>query len=129
MPRIPSPARVRLLALALLLPMASAALAQKIEQQMTYEQFKAAGLDQLTPEQLGHLNAWLEGRLKVETAKAAEVAKAEVREETQQDRRGLFSSESREPVTSQLSGSFNGFGKGRQFTLDNGQVWKQIDGI
>lgn len=127
MPRIPSPARVRLLALALLLPMASAALAQKIEQQMTYEQFKAAGLDQLTPEQLGHLNAWLEGRLKVETAKAAEVAKAEVREETQQDRRGLFSSESREPVTSQLSGSFNGFGKGRQFTLDNGQVWKQID--
>ena len=49
MPRIHSPARVRLLALALLLPMASAALAQKIEQQMSYEQFKAAGLDQLTP--------------------------------------------------------------------------------
>ena len=123
MSRIHSPVRVRLLALALLLPMASAALAQKIEQQMSYEQFKAAGLDKLTPEQLANLNAWLEGRVQVETAKAVEVAK----QESQEDRRGLFSSESREPVTGQLDGSFSGFGKGRQFTLDNGQVWKQID--
>lgn len=123
MTRIHSPARVRLLALALLLPLASAAMAQKIEQQMSYEQFKAAGLDKLTPEQLANLNAWLEGRVQVETAKAVEVAK----QESQDDRRGLFSSESREPVTGQLDGSFSGFGKGRQFTLDNGQVWKQID--
>jgi hypothetical protein len=98
-------------------------MAQKIEQQMSYEQFKAAGLDKLTPEQLANLNAWLEGRVQVETAKAVEVAK----QESQDDRRGLFSSESREPVTGQLDGSFSGFGKGRQFTLDNGQVWKQID--
>jgi hypothetical protein len=123
MTRIHSPARVRLLALALLLPMASAALAQKIEQQMSYEQFKAAGLDQLTPEQLANLNAWLEGKVKVETAKAAEVAK----QETQDDRRGLFTSESREPVTGKIDGNFTGFGKGRQYTLDNGQVWQQID--
>lgn len=127
MSRIHSPVRVRLLALALLLPMASAALAQKIEQQMSYEQFKAAGLDRLSPEQLANLNAWLEGRLQVETAKAAEVAKAEAKQETQEDRRGLFSTESREPVTGKLAGGFEGFGKGRQFTLDNGQVWRQID--
>ena len=39
---------------------APAALAQaKIEQQMSAEQFKAAGLDQLSPEQLANLNAWL----------------------------------------------------------------------
>jgi hypothetical protein len=26
-----------------------------------------------------------------------------------------------------MTGEFRGFGKGREFTLDNGQVWRQID--
>ncbi|HEY0504868.1 MAG TPA: hypothetical protein VGD42_15405 [Lysobacter sp.] len=128
MTRIHSPARIRLLTLALLPMVATSALAQqKIEQQMTYEQFKSAGLDQLSPEQLANLNAWLEGRLKVETAKAAEVAKAEVRQASGDDRRGLLERESRDPVSGAIAGAFSGFGKGRQFTLDNGQVWQQID--
>ena len=117
---------LRLLALAVLLPLAGASLAQqKIEQQMSYEQFKAAGLDRLSPEQLANLNDWLDGKLKVETAKAAESAKQDSGEE---DRRGLFLAASREPVDGTITSKFNGFGKGRSFTLDNGQVWQQKRG-
>jgi hypothetical protein len=116
-------APARLLALAVLLPLATTAWAQKIEQQMSHEQFKATGLDKLSAAELANLNAWLEGKLEVETAKAADVA----RQETADDRRGIVERESREPVAGAIAGAFGGFGKGRQFTLDNGQVWQQID--
>jgi hypothetical protein len=122
MTRIAPPAR--LLALAALLPLAMTALAQeKIEQQMSYEQFKASGLEKLSAAELANLNAWLSGKLEVETAKAAETAK----QESGDDRRGLIERESRDPVAGAITGAFSGFGKGRQFTLDNGQVWQQID--
>ncbi|MGO4223528.1 hypothetical protein AB4Y64_16925 [Lysobacter sp. TAF61] len=116
---------LRLLALAAMLPLATAAFAQKIEQQMTPEQFKAAGLDRLSPEQLSNLNDWLDGKVKVETAKAAETAKHSAAEE---DHRGLFSAASREPIGGKIT-NFAGFGKGRSYTLDNGQVWQQIDDV
>ncbi|QGW64203.1 hypothetical protein GOY17_04285 [Lysobacter soli] len=117
-------APARLLALAALLPLATSALAQqKIEQQMSYEQFKASGLDKLSAAELANLNAWLEGKLEVETAKAVEGA----RQESGDDRRGLTERESRDPVAAAITGAFTGFGKGRQYTLDNGQVWQQID--
>ncbi|MDG2516809.1 hypothetical protein [Lysobacter soli] len=117
-------ATARLLALAALLPLATSALAQqKIEQQMSYEQFKASGLDKLSAGELANLNAWLDGKLEVETAKAAEGA----RQESGDDRRGMVERESRDPVIAAITGAFVGFGKGRQFTLDNGQVWQQID--
>jgi len=117
-------ATARLLALAALLPLATSALAQqKIEQQMSYEQFKASGLDKLSAGELANLNAWLDGKLEVETAKAAEGA----RQESGDDRRGMVERESRDPVVAAITGAFAGFGKGRQFTLDNGQVWQQID--
>ena len=117
-------APARLLALAALLPLATSALAQqKIEQQMSYEQFKASGLDKLSAGELANLNAWLEDKLEVETAKAVEGA----RQEPGDDRRGLTERESRDPVAAAITGAFTGFGKGRQYTLDNGQVWQQID--
>jgi len=117
-------APARLLALAALLPLATTAVAQqKIEQQMSYEQFKASGLDKLSPTELANLNAWLAGKLEVETAKAVEG----VRQESGEDRRGLTERQSREPVSAAITGAFTGFGKGRQFPLDNGQVWQQVD--
>lgn len=124
--RLPSPTRVRIrvLVLALLMPLAGTALAQQtIEQQMTPEQLKATGLERLSSQELANLNAWLQGKLQVETAKAAEEARAE----TAHDRRGLFERTSSEPVLATLDGEFKGFGRGRSYTLDNGQVWQQID--
>ncbi|MDQ3617146.1 MAG: hypothetical protein M3374_00175 [Pseudomonadota bacterium] len=122
-PRI-SALSIRLLALAALLAFAPAALAQSsIEQQMTPEQFKAAGLDQLNPEQLRNLNDWLNRTLQTETAKAA----ADAKQKVEADNRGYFNFGTSEPVVSRITGEFRGFAKGRSYTLDNGQVWKQID--
>ncbi|MDQ3205532.1 MAG: hypothetical protein M3Q40_03285 [Pseudomonadota bacterium] len=100
-----------------------AARAEPIEQQMTPEQFREAGLDRLTPTQLANLNAWLNRTLDTATAKAAATAKSRVVEEN----RGFLSFGSSEPIKAAVSGEFRGFGSGRTYTLDNGQVWKQVD--
>jgi hypothetical protein len=118
------PIRTRLLAAVILLALAPCAAAQQqIEQQMSPEQFKATGLDRLSPEQLANLNAWLNGKLEVETAKAAKTAKQEVVKEN----RGFATFGSSDPITDRISGDFRGFDKGRKYTLDNGQVWEQVD--
>ena len=108
-----------------LLGFASAASAQPpIEKQMTPEQFKAAGLDKLSPAELANLNAWLNNTLEVETTKAATLAKEEVETEN----RGFLSFGKSDPIVARITGEFRGFAKGRSWTLDNGQVWEQIDG-
>lgn len=95
-----------------------------IQQQMTPEEFKAAGLDKLSAEELAKLNAWLGRTIEVETEKAATAAKKQVED----DNRGFFNFGSSEPIRSSIAGEFRGFGNGRTYTLANGQVWKQIDG-
>lgn len=97
--------------------------APRIEQQMTPEQFRAAGLDQLTPGQLANLNAWLNRTLVVETERAAAQAKKKVEDES----RGFLNFGSDEPVLGQIRGTFDGFGAGRSFILANGQEWEQVD--
>jgi len=115
---------IRPLLLALLLMFAPAVPAQEpIERQMTPEQFRATGLDKLSPAELANLNAWLNRTLEVETTKAAAVAKQKVEEEN----RGFFDFGSSDPITSRMVGEFRGFGRGRQYTLENGQVWQQVD--
>lgn len=94
-----------------------------IEQQMSAAERAATGVDTLSPAQLAALNAWLNRKLDVETAKAAEEAKEAVIEEN----RGLTLFGSGEPIVGRIAGEFRGFAEGRQYTLDNGQVWRQID--
>ena len=94
-----------------------------IQQQMTPEEFKAAGLDKLNADELAHLNAWLGRTIDTQTAKAAADAKQQVEHET----RGFFNFGSEEPVVAHLNGEFRSFGKGKIYTLDNGQVWQQVD--
>jgi len=122
---MPSLRRFVLIALlACVAPLALAQTAQPaIQKQMTPEEFKAAGLDKLTADELAHLNAWLGRTIDTETAKAADVAKQKVEHEN----RGFFNFGSEEPITAHLSGEFRAFGKGKTYTLDNGQVWQQID--
>lgn len=115
---------LRSILLAALLALAPAAAAQDaIEKQMTPEEFKAAGLDKLSPEELTRLNAWLNRTIDVETEKAAIVAKKKVED----DNRGFFNFGSTEPVVSRMTGEFRGFSRGREYTLENGHVWKQLD--
>ena len=119
---------IRSLAIALLLaclsPIASAQSTQPaIEKQMTPQQFKAAGLDKLSADELANLNVWLGRTLDTQTAKAA----TETKQRIEHENRGFLTFNSDEPITAHINGDFRGFDKGRIYTLDNGQVWQQID--
>lgn len=117
-----------LLAALLTAPLAFAQQAgDRIEQQMTAEQFKAAGLDQLNTEQLDHLNAWLNRTLVVETTKAAEKAAEQATKKVEADNRGFLDFGSSDEITTRIQGEFNGFGEDREYQLENGQVWRQTD--
>lgn len=125
------PFSIGTLALAALIACSAPVLAQNaapapgpaIEQQMTPEQFKAAGLDKLSADELANLNAWLNRTIDRETSKAAAVAKKQVED----DNRGFFDFGSAEPIVAHIPGEFRGFANGRTYTLDNGQVWRQIE--
>jgi len=101
-------------------PLAHAADGQKIEQQMSYEEFRAAGLDRLDADQLANLNRWLERHREAAPAAAPMAGTADTRGMPRQ-------APSREPVNAQLVGAFDGFSQGRSYRLDNGQVWRQTD--
>jgi hypothetical protein len=98
-----------------------------VEQQMSAEEFKAAGLNKLSAQELATLNAWLQRKVVQESAKAAEAAKEEGRKEVKEKNRGFFDFGSSEPIESTLNGEFAGFAKGRRYTLANGQVWEQVE--
>lgn len=98
-----------------------------VEQQMTADQFKAAGLDKLSAKELAALNAWLQQKVTTETAVALEAAREEGRKEVVQKNRGFFDFGSAEPIESAIMGEFTGFGKGKKYTLQNGQVWEQVE--
>lgn len=117
--------RLRPLVVCAALAFISCAFAQQppIERQMTPEQFRSAGLEKLTTEELAQLNAWLNRTVEVETAKAAVEAKRKVVDEN----RGFITFGSNEPIVARIAGEFRGLGKGRSYTLDNGQVWQQVD--
>ncbi len=133
--------RLRMLAsAAILLGLASPALAQRVvegdlQQQMTPAEFKAAGLDKLSPAELAALNGWLQGKVAAVTAGVREQVREEVREEAREEgrqevivkNRGFFAFGSNDPIVSTMKGEFRGFGKGRVYVLDNKQEWEQVD--
>lgn len=122
------PLAILMLALA---PMAwaqqSAPLGGDVEQLMSADEFKAAGLDKLSAQELAALNAWLQRKVGQETAKAVEVAKEEGRKEVAEKNRGFFDFGSTEAIESNIVGEFKGFANGRKYTLQNGQVWEQVE--
>lgn len=85
--------------------------AEKIEEQMPPEIFKAAGLDRLTARELGTLNDWLEGRLSDAREAARSSAPASV--------------EPPDEIRSSIDGEFTGWDGTTVFRLKNGQVWSQ----
>jgi hypothetical protein len=118
------------LALALLLtaPSAIAQSAPTLEERMSAAEFKAAGLDKLSAEELAALNTWLHNR--GGTTSSTVVPSAE------QDRAG-FSSEGFfgsnrdggiDTIRSHVQGQFNGWdGENALINLANGQVWRVTD--
>lgn len=93
-----------------------------IEQEMSAQEFKAAGLDKLTAAELANLNSWLKRAVATQSGKAITA----IRREQAAGTRG-FHTERSEAFEARLVGHFDGFKKGLNFTLDNGQVWQQVD--
>jgi len=98
-----------------------------LQQAMSEAEFKAAGLDKLSPSELAALNAWLQRKVVQETEVAVAAAKETTRKEVERENRGFFDFGTKEPIESAIAGEFKGFAQGRQYTLENGQVWEQIE--
>jgi hypothetical protein len=108
-----------LMSVVLALPAAAFAADQYVplQQRMTPEEFKAAGLDKLSPDELTNLDNWLSGHGKVITKVV--------------DQSGIpvfyGKGEKPGPITARVQGNFSGFNGHGQYALDNGQVWQQAD--
>ncbi|MEO8001600.1 MAG: hypothetical protein ABI644_06965 [Arenimonas sp.] len=105
---------------------ATAAIAKEfssVEEQMSSRDFKAAGLDKLSPEELAALNAWI--RSNPSTSGAGAIYN---REAESLVRIGFDDSDARELVTSNIIGEFKGFYRGVVLKLENGQSWQVTDG-
>ena len=86
-----------------------------IQQIMTPEEFKAAGLNKLSPDELAKLNAWLQGYRQV-TEQAAEKKATARASRTKLD-----------VLVSRVDGTFNGLTGRTIIRLEDGTVWKQAN--
>src|SRR5437667_12744386 len=85
-----------------------------IQEMMSPEEFKAAGLNKLSPEELQKLDAWLQGYRETTEKKTEKKVK-----------QSFF--KFGEPMLSRVDGSFGGL-KGRTLIkLEDGTVWKQAN--
>jgi len=145
--------RIQVLLISLTMAVATVGAAEAgFWQQLTPEERRAAGLDQLTPEQQAVLDQ-LTGRYAREGARQVrEQAKQEARAEVKQEVRAEVKQEVREEVKremkteektrevakaglpaedkevvirSRIAGKFNGWSGATVFRLENGQVWVQ----
>jgi hypothetical protein len=89
-----------------------------IEQMMTSGEFKAAGLNKLSPDELQKLNAWLQGYREVaeKTAEKKATARASKVEHAKMDL-----------LVSRVDGTFNGLTGRTVIRLEDGTVWKQAN--
>ena len=112
------------LALVAAIALPSLALAKDpIEREMTPEEFRAAGLDKLSPEELAKLNDWLRTRGLLAASAAGAASTVGFRGNT-----FFGTGDSAGPVQSEIRGEFRGWQKGDKIRLENGQVWEVIDG-
>src|SRR5947207_4461892 len=81
---------------------------ENIEQAMSPEEFRGAGLEKLSPDELAKLNAWLKGYREKVVKKASE---REARTKMQL-------------IVSRIDGVFNGASYGTIIPLEDGTLWK-----
>lgn len=86
-----------------------------LEERMPSGDFKAAGLDKLSPEELKYLDNWLDTHQQVKMVGS--------------NGKPVFYADNadREKFETHLVGSFSGWGGNTEFTLNNGQVWRQAE--
>ena len=115
-------------------PKKDATPARSIEETMRPEEFKAAGLDKLSEDELQHLDAYLQGYRQSAQKKAAEKAQADAQVEIKKanEKAEQATEEAKktartklDSLVSRVDGTIEGL-KGRtQIRLEDGTVWKQ----
>ena len=99
-----------------------------LEEQMTGNEFTAAGLDKLTPGELEALNRWIRSHSLATLATPASGAAPIAPAQASTDRRGFPDHEGdRTPITSRIKGRFSGWDGQGVFNLENGMIWEQTD--
>jgi hypothetical protein len=107
--------------LVLATPLAGASEFSSLEERMSGDEFNAAGLEQLSPDQLARLNEWLRGQWPAAAAAATPYP-------AQADTRGLSQvAASRDAIVDQYDGEFTGWTSGATIRLKNGMVWETLD--
>jgi hypothetical protein len=86
-----------------------------IKEMMSPEEFKAAGLNKLSSDELQKLDAWLQGYRQITEQKAEKKATARA-EKTKMD-----------VIVSRVDGTFNGLTGRTVVRLEDGTVWKQAN--
>jgi hypothetical protein len=100
-----------------------------LQDSMTAEQFKAAGLDKLSPEELKNLNASLRGERRAAETRATEKATAAAEKATAvaTEKATKAAHQRIDAFESSLQGPFSGLTGGTIVTLEDGTVWKQAN--
>lgn len=93
-----------------------------LEEQMSEAQFKSAGLDRLSAEELANLNAWLAQRNLLPQSGAAAGG------DGFKSRNLLGNDGDSERVVSRATSTQDEIGVGSTITLENGQAWKITEG-
>ncbi len=113
--------------LAIATPIVFAQQFSSVEERMSSADFKAAGLDKLSPEELSRLNAFIRNEVDRREMQAHEQGIRE-QDRTEAARMGFkdYRGETNE-IESRIPGTFTGWQDGSTFTLANGQIWHVTD--
>lgn len=121
-------ARVSLFLLALWVPVSVSAQQAfaSLEEQMTGEEFRSAGLEKLTPQELAALNNWIRSRSLATLDAPRGSGTAAVAAADAEYSRPEIEEMPREPILTRINGSFSGWDGQTVFRLENGMIWEQV---
>jgi hypothetical protein len=104
-----------------------------VEETMRPEEFKAAGLDKLSEDELQHLDAYLQGYRQSTQKKATEQAQAkaevEIKKATEKatEEANKTARTKLDSLASRVDGNIDGVKGHTQIRLEDGTVWKQVN--
>jgi hypothetical protein len=107
--------------------------AKSLEETMRPEEFKAAGLDRLSEDELQHLDAYLQGYRQSAQKKATEQAQAQASEEIKKatvkatEEANKNARTKLDSLVSRVDGNIEGVKGHTMIRLEDGTVWKQVN--
>jgi hypothetical protein len=112
---------------------ATAKPAKSLEETMRPEEFKAAGLDKLSEDEMQHLDAYLQGYRQSAQKKATEQAQAKAQEQIKEatvkatEEANKSARTKLDSLVSRVDGNIEGVKGHTVIRLEDGTVWKQVN--